>query len=76
MVLIHAARRAGDTGRLLGVDAWTELTAERLGYRIEHHRDNAGADVVVAFPLDDDPATAAAIDAAERAGLAVLTHPA
>lgn len=78
VVLIHAARRDRDTGRLAGVDAWAELTAERLGYSVEHHRDETptDADVVVAFPLADDPDTAAAIADAEHAGLAVLTHPA
>ena len=76
VTLVHAARRAADTGQLAGVDAWAELTAERLGYHVEHYRGEAAthADVVVAFPLADDPATTAAIARAQRAGLAVLTH--
>lgn len=81
VVLIHAARRHPDTSRLLGVDAWTELTAERLGHQVEHQQlapeETSGApgvDVVVAFPLENDPDTAAAIARAEAAGLAVLTH--
>lgn len=80
-----------------GLDAWTELTAARLGLEASHvgeHPDrhdqaatqalvDAGADVVLAFPLTSDsatgapvsdPITADAIGRAEAAGLAVLTH--
>lgn len=34
--LAHAARTHPDTGRLVGVDAWAELTATRLHLDVEH----------------------------------------
>ena len=101
VLLVHAGRVCPSTGRLAGVDAWTELTATRLGLEVTrlgerpdtHDRAatearhqvlvDAGADVVLAFPLTrdpvtgapcEDPVTADAIARAERAGLAVLTH--
>jgi hypothetical protein len=42
VLLVHAGRICPDTGCLVGVDAWAELTATRLGLQTLHvgeHRD-------------------------------------
>lgn len=88
--LIHAGRTCPDTGHLAGVDAWAELTAQRLSYEVEHLGGDpdrhdydtwsteamvaATPAVVIAFPRADDLAALEVISRAESAGLAVLTH--
>ena len=58
-VIIVRTARTDHRGRLCGVDAWSELTATRLGYTDEPHPDvtdvlAAHLDLAVAFPLHPD----------------------
>lgn len=64
VVIVRTTRttRTDPRGRLVGVDAWAQLTAARLGYRDEPHPDvtdvlAAHLDLAVAFPLHADPAS-------------------
>lgn len=84
VVIVHGAHR-DRAGRLHGVEAWAELTAQRLGLTAEPHDTTPATidellalrpTVVVAFPLDPCRTEHARVDAlaAELAGVPVLVH--
>lgn len=70
VVIVHGTRR-DHRGRSCGVDAWAELTAQRLGYTPEPHASPAVTvdelhalrpTVVVAFPLDTPAPDSSGVD--------------
>lgn len=83
VVILHGTATDQHTGRLIGTDAWAELTATRRGYTAQRHEaatdgtwslPRPGPDVVIAFPLSGDATTPQRVGIAGNAGIPVLTH--